>query len=158
MPIIFLAKCLKCPSFHRCHSRWRPRPSPLPCNLPKQKAARGLYYDLIRVPHGHIPAPKTNLWSLFPMPVKEYRDYDYYECPECGDPSFFKINYMCQDCEEWNDDESAWRRYKRRQRRKYWKELLKRIEYLILPFLVLTGKAWYVRSVRHHFNDYDGDS
>lgn len=129
--------------------------------LPKQKASQGLYYDLIRVPHGHIPAPKANLWSHFPIPVKELRDWNFYSCPECGDPSFFKINYMCRTCEEmfeYDLGQNAWdaaqRRAGRRARRKYFKELLKRIEYLILPFLVLMRKAWYVRSVKHHiYND-----
>ena len=152
MPIMFLHRCLKCPSFHRCIPGFRP----LPCNMPKQRATTGLYYDLIRVPHGHIPAPKTNLWSHFPIPVKEFRDYGFFHCPECGRPSFFSINGMCMDCEEemsYLQDEEIWRRGMRRRRRKYFKGLLKRIEYLILPFLVLTGKAWYVHSERYHFSD-----
>jgi hypothetical protein len=155
MPIIWLRRCLKCPSFHKCASSGY---TALPCKLPKQKAARGLYYDLIRVPHGHIPAPKTNLWSHFPMPVKEFRDYGFFHCPECRRPSFFSINGMCMDCEEeisYLQEEGIWRRGMRRRRRKYFKGLLKRIEYVVLPFLVLTGKAWYVHSVRHHFSDYD---
>jgi len=114
----------------------------------------GRYYDLIRVPHGHIPAPKANLWSGLPIPVKEIRGPDFYACPECGNPSFFKINYVCYECEDnfqycdpkWED--RAYVRFKRRMRRRYFKDILKRIECWLLPVLVLTGKAWYVVSNR----------
>jgi len=118
----------------------------------------GRYYDLIRVPHGHIPAPLTNLWSKLPIPVKEVRDENYYFCPVCGEPSFFKIRYACWKCQgEFEYDPSleewAWKEYKRKMRKDYFRNFLKRIEYLILPFLVLIGKAWYVRSYRLHPSD-----
>jgi len=115
----------------------------------KVRPKDGLYYDLIRVPHGHIPAPMTNLWSALPIPVKDERGCDYYYCPNCGEPSFFKINSWCRTCEAWDlvDDEIV-RRYKRRRRRKYFKEIFKRIEYWFLPILILLGKAWYVGSTR----------
>ena len=127
----------------------------------KVQPKNGRYYDLIHVPHGHIPTPMTNLWSSLPIPIKQTRDAQFYFCPECGEPSFFKINYMCNWCEEdysWNLSEwqeVAWRRYERRRRRKYFKEIFKRIEYLFLPIHVLLGKAWYVQSVRLHYSDVD---
>jgi len=112
----------------------------------------GHYYDLIRVPHGHIPVPLIRLWKDLPIPVKDLRTHDYYHCPVCGKPSFFKINYMCWDCErefEWGDDwidEYAYKQYRKKQRREYFRNIWKKLEYLILPFLVLIGKAWYVIS------------
>lgn len=126
--------------------------------MDKIRAKYGRYYDLIRVPHGHIPAPKINLWSNFPMPIKEYRANDFYECPSCGEPSFFKIEYACYECqgEDTEDaDNWAWKRYKRNKRRNYFRDLKKRLEYLFLPFLVLLGKAWYVRSERLHNSDLE---
>lgn len=118
----------------------------------------GRYYDLIRVPHGHIPAPLTNLWSLLPVPARESRGSGFYFCPVCGGPSFFKIRYACSWCEEdlgFDDSEDwAWKRYKRKSRRDYFRELFKRIEYLFLPILILLGKAWYVRSTRRHYRDW----
>lgn len=120
----------------------------------------GKYYDLVKLPHGHIPAPLIRLWSSIPLPVKAIRDEYYYCCPECGEPSFFKINYMCWQCQdfyEYNCGQkvfnNAWRRHKRRKRRKYFKEILKKIEYLVLPILALVGKAYYVESKRGHFRD-----
>jgi hypothetical protein len=160
MPIIFLRQCLKCPSFHKCV----PGHTALPCKLPKTKPAQGLYYDLIRVPHGHIPTPMVNLWSHFPLPVKEFRDDDYYFCPECGGPSFFKIDTMCRSCKDiayYDVGRAGWlhavQKERWRLRRKYFRNFLKRIEYLILPFLVLIGKAWHVRSLRPHFKVYYED-
>ena len=115
----------------------------------------GRYYDLIRVPHGHIPVPLAKLWSRLPIPVKEIRDENYYSCPVCGEPSFFKIRYACRYClDEFDYDPKledwAWKEYQRRMRRDYFRNFLKRIEYLILPFLILIGKAWYVRSIYLH--------
>jgi hypothetical protein len=116
-------------------------------HLRKLRPIDGYYYDLIRVPHGHIPVPKANLWSHLPLPIKEFRDECYYRCPSCGEPSFFKIQYVCDECFEDLDDIEQYY-YKcfrvRMERRDYFRSFWKRIEYLLLPILVLTGKAWYV--------------
>lgn len=126
--------------------------------MKKIKPKDGKYYDLIRIPHGHIPSPKANFWSCLPMPVMEYRDYNFYYCPVCGAPSFFKIRFACYTCQEEmqyeGTDEWAYRRYKRKQRNDYFREILKRLEYLCLPFLIVLRKAWYVESVRKHWRDY----
>ena len=45
------------------------------------------------------------------------------------------------------------RDYLKRQRREYFRNMRKKIEMLLLPFLVLIGKAWYVRSPRLHYTD-----
>jgi hypothetical protein len=116
------------------------------------------YYDLIRVPSGHIPAPLIRLWSSLPIPVKQIRTETLYRCPICGEPSFFKIRYACWECEIYMDDnqefqKSVMRYYRRRLRREYFRNILKKIEQLILPFLILIGKAWYVRSPRLHQSD-----
>lgn len=113
------------------------------------------YYDLIRVPHGHIPAPMTNFWSKLPIPVKEFRTGDFYSCPICGGPNFFKINYACWWCQNLDDyQEYAYQRYKQRKRREYFRELWKKLEYIFLPLLILFGKAWYVKSKRLHVKDF----
>lgn len=117
----------------------------------KLRAKNGRYYDLIKVPHGHIPTPLVNLWSNFPIPVKERRGWDYYYCRFCGTPSFFKG--ICRQCEydfEWDMLASY---YQKKKRREYFRKLWKRLEYLYLPLLVLTGKAWYVRSKVLHPHD-----
>jgi len=119
----------------------------------KLRSKDGWYYDLIKLPHGHLPAPKVNLWSHLPLPVKEWRDENYYCCPMCGKPSFFKINFACYSCQDdFEYDEKAYewaqRRAKIAQRRRYFKQIWKRLEYLILPLLVLLGKASYVPSIR----------
>lgn len=160
MPIIVLRKCLKCPSFLKCHRPpgWSVRGRP--CLLGKLRPATGRYYDLVHVPHGHIPAPRIRLWSRLPLPVKEFRSWDFFSCPECGKPSFFKLIYMCRSCEdilEYDVVRAAWvhgqARVARRARRNYFRAFLKRLEYLMLPVLVLLGKAWYVRSKRQHWSD-----
>lgn len=121
----------------------------------KAKSKDANYYDLIRVPHGHIPAPLVNFWSKFPIPVKETRGCDFYYCPRCGEPSFFKIEFACWQCQDDIEEFGAWklykelqRKYQRRKRRKYFRNFWKRLEYLCLPVLVLLGKAWYVKSNR----------
>ena len=113
------------------------------------------YYDLIHVPHGHIPAPLTNLWSNLPIPIKEKRDWDFYYCPCCGEPSFFKIHFACWQCQDDFEEFGAWdlekrmrHRYYRKRRRDYFRNVFKRLEYLFLPILILLGKAWYVWSMR----------
>jgi hypothetical protein len=115
-------------------------------HLRKLRPIDGNYYDLIRVPHGHIPVPKANLWSHLPLPIKEFRDERFYRCPNCGLPSFFKIQYMCDECFEDDDLIKQYSDSRRIQaeRRDYFRSFWKRIEYLLLPMLVLTGKAWYV--------------
>ena len=42
------------------------------------------------------------------------------------------------------------RQYLKRQRREYFRNMRKKIELLLLPFLVFIGWAWYVRSPRLH--------
>jgi len=42
------------------------------------------------------------------------------------------------------------RDYRKRQRREYFRNMRKKIEMFFLPFLVLIGWAWYVRSPRLH--------
>lgn len=122
----------------------------------KYTALKGRYYDLIRVPHGHIPVSKLYLWKNYPIEAKETRTYNYFQCPECGNPSFFKVS----SCEYdgfygyGNDaEERRWRRVRRRERNDYFRRLWKDLEGLALPFLVLIGKAWYVRSDRLHYSD-----
>jgi hypothetical protein len=116
---------------------------------PKKRAKNANYYDLVKIPHGHIPAPKLNLWSSFPIPVKARRGNHYYFCPTCGAPSFFKVEVACWGCQEdfYSFDEFM-TRYYRKKRRNYFRRIWKRLEYLFLPLLVLLGKAWYVQSVR----------
>jgi len=122
-----------------------------------RRPREGRYYDLVRVPHGHIPVPKVNMWSGFPIPVREIRGYDYYHCPNCGQPSFFKVNVMCRYCEDdasydyasdGEQEEAMSRIYRLRSRRNYFREIWKRLEYLILPVLVLLGQSWYVEARR----------
>jgi hypothetical protein len=101
----------------------------------------------------------VNLWSGLPLSVKGVRGEDFYFCPVCGEPSFFKIRYACRWCEEdlvYEDglEEWAYRRYERKLRRDYFRELWKKIEYLFLPVLAVFGKAYYVKSTRLHPKDY----
>jgi len=129
----------------------------------KIKAKDGRYYDLIHVPHGHIPTPLMNLWSHLPLPIKDFRTGSFYRCPECGMGSFFKVNSWCDQCDYEFTYETSYgkyikRRYHRRRRRKYFKELLKQVEYWFLPILVVLGKAWYVRSERLHHTDLEHQS
>ena len=119
---------------------------------------QGLYYDLVRVPHGHIPVSKVFLWKRFPLLVREIRGDKYFSCPECGMPSFFKVDVCCRECaargtDRWSVGENILRRWENRSRRDYFRNLLKMLEVLVLPVLALLGKAWYVRSERRHFSD-----
>lgn len=116
----------------------------------KRRAKDGRYYDLVRIPHGHIPAPIVNFWSRLPLPIKEYRGWDFFYCPFCGRASFFKG--ICWDCSEYLPD-SEYRYYRARLRREYFRKLWKRLEYMLLPFLVVIGKAWYVSSRELHYWD-----
>ena len=110
------------------------------------------YYDLVRIPHGHIPVPRIKLWKYLPMPIKEIRTYGYFHCPECGSPSFFKIIDYCMNCYPLREgyEERCNQRLKGEKNRDRWKKL----EYMLLPLLVLLGKAWYVPSERIHQRDF----
>lgn len=120
----------------------------------KLKPKDSRYYDLIRIPHGHIPAPMANFWSSFPIPIKEKRGWDYYYCPMCGSGSFFKVDVACWCCQYDFDYNFLHRVYEKKRRHDYFRRLWKKLEYLFLPILVLIGKAWYVRSERRHLNDF----
>jgi hypothetical protein len=135
---------------------------------PKLKPGQGGYYDLIRVPHGHVPVTKVFLWCRLPLPVREIRGDTYFRCPECGSLSFFKVDICCRTCAfglELNSPEEYFRardrlfnRWQNRDRRDYFRNILKRLECLVLPLLVLLGKAWYVRSKRRKYPvDYQRD-
>jgi len=120
-----------------------------------------LYYDLVRVPHGHLPAPRLRLWGRLPLPIRQTRDSNFYRCPECGEPSFFKIDGWCEECNQIMEDcglepsRKFYARVVRRKRRTYFRRFLKQIELLFLPLLVVLGKAWYVRSQRLHVRDFN---
>ena len=134
---------------------------------PKIRPRQGLYYDLVRVPHGHIPTGKVFLWKRFPLLVREIRGNDYFKCPKCRASSFFKVDDECRMCVAKLDELSPadWCRANirfvvnsaRRERRDYFRNLLKTLEVLVLPVLALLGKAWYVRSERRHCSDYQYD-
>jgi DNA-directed RNA polymerase subunit RPC12/RpoP len=131
---------------------------------PLALASEGLYYDLVRVPHGHVPVGKVWLWRRFPLVVKEFRGDKYFTCPDCGAKSFFKQSpHNCEGCN--------WRLFDLRHearkvalhnfqakglrlaRRDYFRRFLKDLDVLILPVIALMGKAWYVRSERTHYVD-----
>lgn len=119
---------------------------------------KGRYYDLIRIPHGHIPAPKVKFWGGLPIPIKGERTQDTFSCPSCGRSSFFKVFHQCRVCEwEQEDDWETWKynegRYQKRLKREKWRKRWKKLEYALLPFLILIGKAWYIRSARTHYLD-----
>ena len=121
---------------------------------------KGLYYDLIRIPHGHIPAPKVKFWKSLPIPIKGTRTQDTFHCPWCGRPSFFKVFDQCRVCDwEQEDDWETWKfneaRYQKRLKREKGRKRWKRLECALLPLLVLFGKAWYMRSARIHWSDPD---
>jgi len=113
-------------------------------------ADKGFYYDLIRVPSGHIPAPMVKLWKKFPIPIKDYRDTNTFECRNCGAPSFFKVPDYCFSCHTYKHesyDENFREKEKIRQEKKD-------AECKILPLLVLMGKAWYVRTTRFKGDEF----
>lgn len=122
----------------------------------KLRPAVGLYYDLVRVPHGYVPAGKIWLWKRFPLLVKQIRDDKFFKCPECGSPSFFKIEGYCRECSMGGTVQflnRAWIRGVQRKRRAYFRRFIKDVEVLFLPVLALLGKAWYVHSERLHNKD-----
>lgn len=127
---------------------------------PKLRPAQGGYYDLVRVPHGHLPVTKVFLWRRLPIPVREIRDGNYFRCPECGSKSFFKPP-PCRVCISRNEelyriDFDRWFREAdqraakaiQHERRDYFRRFWKQLECFALPLLVLAGRAWYVRSMR----------
>ena len=125
---------------------------------PFLRPGQGLYYDLVRVPHGHVPVGKVFLWKRFPLLVGEIRSNNYFKCPSCGALSFFKSDICCRDCAangkySWIVGENILRRWQNRDRRDYFRKFLKTLEVLVLPVLALLGRAWYVRSDRRHWKD-----
>jgi hypothetical protein len=102
------------------------------------------------------------LWGSLPLPIREKRGQDFYFCPECGEPSFFKIDGWCDECDRIMEDcgltpsRKFYARVIRRKRRTYFRRFLKQLELLLLPLLVLLGKAWYVRTTRLHARDFYG--
>lgn len=106
------------------------------------------YYDLLRVPHGHTPAPMAHFWGWLPIPVKGVRDSYTFSCPNCGEGSFFKTYTNCPNCryDEWGDENYGESHYN--AKREKWRRRLKDIEYALLPLLILLGKAWYMPSIR----------
>ena len=119
------------------------------------RCSDALYYDLLKVPHGHIPAPMVKFWSWLPVPVRGKRTPRTFMCPRCGMPSFFKVQFSCSWCADFQDMPNY--DYKRVRRREKWRARWKQLEYVLLPFLVLFGKAWYMRSTRYHAVDYQRD-
>lgn len=110
----------------------------------------GFYYDLVRVPHGHIPAPMVKFWKKLPIPIGGQRDTKTFHCINCGAPSFFKNPDYCFSCAtyRWDShDEDHKEKEKRRQRKKD-------IEYALLPILILLGKAWYLRTTRFRGDEH----
>ena len=116
------------------------------------RCSDALYYDLVKIPHGHVPAPRVKLWSWLPLPVKGYRTEWTFSCPVCGRDSFFKVFYRCREC-EWDNYEESEESWKRRSRREKWRNRWKKLEYAMLPLLVLFGKAGYLRTTRIHARD-----
>jgi len=124
------------------------------------------YYDLIRLPHGHWPAPMLFfLWKYLPIPRGKPRDDSFYKCHECGRNSFFKILRWCDICESelqnCYDSEFNWDKlkyedkkeklnnnYQKRLKRENKRFLLKKIEHIFLPILLLFGKVKYNKSTR----------
>jgi len=111
-----------------------------------QQTKNANYYDLVKIPHGHIPAPMIKFWGWLPIPIKGNRDYDTFHCPTCGCSSFYKTGITCRYCDFRDDDnEQVWKKHQKREKnRKKWK----RFEHAILPLLILFGKAWYMPSVK----------
>ncbi len=118
---------------------------------PNAVPKKGLYYDLVKLPHGHIPVSKIKFWGSLSIPIREFRDYGYFKCPECGSPSFFRLISDCGCCGAFTKD--GYSRYKKRLRKRRIHGFLKRLEVALLPLLVYAGKAYYVRSVRGHWMD-----
>jgi len=109
------------------------------------KPQEACYYDLIRLPHGHVPAPKAHFWSWLSVPVKTVRDYNTFTCPTCGEGTFFKTWSDCGNCRYDFNDLSASHYDERREKLR---GILKNLEYALLPLLILLGEAWYMPSTR----------
>lgn len=121
------------------------------------------YYDLVRFPHGHYPAPLiSKLFHFLPIPAGKLRDNEFYQCPECGKSSFFMNLRWCSVCqseiEEWyfnSEDErnqeeidGYYRRWSERKKKHEKNMRWKRIEHFFLPILLIFGQVRYNRSVR----------
>lgn len=119
----------------------------------------GNYYDLITVPHGHIPSSKIFLvWKIFPIPIsKKLRDFDTFSCPVCGERSFFKIIMWCRNCDQELIGERYTKekeKYKERKSNHQHKQKLKIIENIFLPIFIIIGKAKYMRTDVSCLSDY----
>jgi ribosomal protein L37E len=123
-------------------------------NVRFAKCSDSLYYDLVRIPHGHVPAPKVRFWRWLPLPIGGYRTEWTFGCPVCGRESFFKIDYMCRECDYDGYNPYSREYWERKSRREKWRKRWKTFEYVFLPLLVLVGKAYYLRSTRIHVSDY----
>ena len=100
------------------------------------------YYDLIEVPHGHIPAPLLfPLYRFIPLREGEPRDESFFSCPICGAASFF--SGVCSFCEEELSDPEL-RKYEVHEGIRH---LLKSIEHLFIPVLWLFGAVKYNKVV-----------
>lgn len=119
------------------------------------RCSEALYYDLIKTPHGHIPAPKVKVWSWLPIPISGYRNDFTFSCPCCGSPSFFKLWDCCRECEYYGGYQYDAEKWKLKRRREKWRNRWKQLEYAILPLLVLFGKASYLRTTRINVRDYE---
>ena len=130
---------------------WREygNPSSIRYEVPDSVKPRdAAYYDLIRTPHGHTPAPKLRFWKWLSIPVKELRDENTFTCPRCSSGSFFKSFISCDNCRYDEDRDIEVHYSERREKRR---RLLKDIECAILPILLLFGLAWYMPSTRSKF-------
>ena len=122
------------------------------------------YYDLIQTPHGHTPAPLIpKIFYNLLIPAGKERDNNFYSCPECGRPSFFKIKKWCGICDDQfycgeNEElyDEYYRRWQKRQSEDRRRLKFKKIEIYLLPILIIMGLARYNRSEREKEGyDYD---
>ena len=108
---------------------------------------------MIQIPHGHIPAPLIiKLYQYLLIPAGKKRENDFYSCPECGRPSFFKITKWCDICDEEIQDEEKYaeyyERWQSRERENRRRQKFKKIEHVLLPILLIFGLVRYNRSVK----------
>ena len=102
---------------------------------------------MIQIPHGHIPAPLIiKLYQYLPIPAGKKRDNDFYSCPECKSPSFFKITGCCDICEI-REEQEYYERWQKREREDRRREKFKKIEHVFLPILLIFSLVRYNRSV-----------
>jgi hypothetical protein len=112
------------------------------------------YYDLIELPHGHIPAPKIKFWRKVPIPIGRPRNENFFQCFTCGESSFFKT-FSCGWCEGYGGCDSDYQAYKKYHKREKSRMRWKKVEYAILPLLLLFDKVRYNQSTRIHHKDSD---